>query len=199
MRKCCNLLLPLLMTMALFQSCESVKAFLAKDLEEEDFSMGELYVDEYVKEVPYVPVASEEARRSGNVNALGMERKENDNEQLYNAIQEWMGTPYKYGGTTKAGVDCSAFVGNIVRQVYKINLHRVANDMLQDVTVVSKDELREGDLVFFTNSKGRVSHVGIYLRDGMFAHSSTSRGVIISRLSDTYWNKHFHQGGRLHL
>lgn len=199
MRKCCNLLLPLLMTMALFQSCESVKAFLAKDLEEEDFSMGELYVDEYVKEVPYVPVASEEARRSGNVNALGMDRKENDNEQLYNAIQEWMGTPYKYGGTTKAGVDCSAFVGNIVRQVYKINLHRVANDMLQDVTVVSKDELREGDLVFFTNSKGRVSHVGIYLRDGMFAHSSTSRGVIISRLSDTYWNKHFHQGGRLHL
>lgn len=161
--------------------------------------MGELYVDEYVKEVPYVPVASEEARRSGNVNALGMDRKENDNEQLYNAIQEWMGTPYKYGGTTKAGVDCSAFVGNIVRQVYKINLHRVANDMLQDVTVVSKDELREGDLVFFTNSKGRVSHVGIYLRDGMFAHSSTSRGVIISRLSDTYWNKHFHQGGRLHL
>lgn len=199
MRKCCNLLLPLLMTMALFQSCESVKAFLAKDLEEEDFSMGELYVDEYVKEVPYVPVASEEARRSGNVNALGMDRKENDNEQLYNAIQEWMGTPYKYGGTTKAGVDCSAFVGNIVRQVYKINLHRVANDMLQDVTVVSKDELREGDLVFFTNSKGRVSHVGIFLRDGMFAHSSTSRGVIISRLSDTYWNKHFHQGGRLHL
>lgn len=199
MRKCCNLLLPILMTMALFQSCESVKAFLAKDLEEEDFSMGELYVDEYVKEVPYVPVASEEARRSGNVNALGMDRKENDNEQLYNAIQEWMGTPYKYGGTTKAGVDCSAFVGNIVRQVYKINLHRVANDMLQDVTVVSKDELREGDLVFFTNSKGRVSHVGIYLRDGMFAHSSTSRGVIISRLSDTYWNKHFHQGGRLHL
>ena len=199
MRKCYNLLLPLLMTMALFQSCESVKAFLAKDLEEEDFSMGELYVDEYVKEVPYVPVASEEARRSGNVNALGMDRKENDNEQLYNAIQEWMGTPYKYGGTTKAGVDCSAFVGNIVRQVYKINLHRVANDMLQDVTVVSKDELREGDLVFFTNSKGRVSHVGIYLRDGMFAHSSTSRGVIISRLSDTYWNKHFHQGGRLHL
>lgn len=199
MRKCCNLLLPILMTMALFQSCESVKAFLAKDLEEEDFSMGELYVDEYVKEVPYVPVASEEARRSGNVNALGMDRKENDNEQLYNAIQEWMGTSYKYGGTTKAGVDCSAFVGNIVRQVYKINLHRVANDMLQDVTVVSKDELREGDLVFFTNSKGRVSHVGIYLRDGMFAHSSTSRGVIISRLSDTYWNKHFHQGGRLHL
>ncbi len=199
MRKFCSLLFPLLATLALMQSCESVKAFLAKDLEEEDFTMGELYVDEYVKEVPFVPVVSEEARRSGNVNALGLERREGDNEQLYSAIQEWMGTPYKYGGTTKSGVDCSAFVGNIVRQVYKINLHRVANDMLQDVTVVSKNELREGDLVFFTNSKGRVSHVGIYLRDGMFAHSSTSRGVIISRLTDTYWSKHFHQAGRIRL
>lgn len=199
MRKFCSLLFPLLVTLALMQSCESVKAFLAKDLEEEDFTMGELYVDEYVKEVPFVPVVSEEARRSGNVNALGLERREGDNEQLYSAIQEWMGTPYKYGGTTKSGVDCSAFVGNIVRQVYKINLHRVANDMLQDVTVVSKNELREGDLVFFTNSKGRVSHVGIYLRDGMFAHSSTSRGVIISRLTDTYWSKHFHQAGRIRL
>ena len=199
MRKFCSLLFPLLATLALMQSCESVKAFLAKDLEEEDFTMGELYVDEYVKEVPFVPVVSEEARRSGNVNALGLQRREGDNEQLYSAIQEWMGTPYKYGGTTKSGVDCSAFVGNIVRQVYKINLHRVANDMLQDVTVVSKNELREGDLVFFTNSKGRVSHVGIYLRDGMFAHSSTSRGVIISRLTDTYWSKHFHQAGRIRL
>lgn len=199
MRKFCSLLFPLLATLALMQSCESVKAFLAKDLEEEDFTMGELYVDEYVTEVPFVPVVSEEARRSGNVNALGLERREGDNEQLYSAIQEWMGTPYKYGGTTKSGVDCSAFVGNIVRQVYKINLHRVANDMLQDVTVVSKNELREGDLVFFTNSKGRVSHVGIYLRDGMFAHSSTSRGVIISRLTDTYWSKHFHQAGRIRL
>ena len=187
------------MTMALFQSCESVKAFLAKDLEEEDFSMGELYVDEYVKEVPYVPVASEEARRSGNVNALGLERREGDNEQLYSAIQEWMGTPYKYGGTTKSGVDCSAFVGNVFRQVYKVNLHRVANDIQQDVTPVEKNELREGDIVFFTNSKGRVSHVGIYLRDGMFAHASTSRGVIISRLSDTYWSKHFYRCGRVRL
>ena len=146
-----------------------------------------------------MPVASEEARRSGNVNALGLERREGDNEQLYSAIQEWMGTPYKYGGTTKSGVDCSAFVGNVFRQVYKVNLHRVANDIQQDVTPVEKNELREGDIVFFTNSKGRVSHVGIYLRDGMFAHASTSRGVIISRLSDTYWSKHFYRCGRVRL
>jgi len=193
-----RLLLPLLClaTLLLFASCESVKRFINQDLEEEDFTMGELYADEYVKEVPYVPTPSAEARRSGNVNALGIEREPGDNEELYNAIQDWMGTPYRYGGTDKNGVDCSAFVGHIYRQVYGLNLHRVANDIQLDLDPVSKSQLSEGDVVFFTNSKGRVSHVGIYLKNGLFAHSSTSRGVIISRLDECYWSKHFHKGGR---
>lgn len=183
----------------LFSSCDALRGFLAKDLEEEDYSFGELYVDEYVKEVPYVPTPSPEAKAAGRVNGLGIERGPNDNEQLYKAIEAWMGTPYKYGGTTKEGVDCSAFVGHIYREVYKKNLHRVANDMQQDANLITKSELREGDLVFFVNSKGRVSHVGIYLKDGMFAHSSTSRGVIISRLDDSYWSKHFYKGGRVKI
>ena len=160
-------------------SCDSLKRFLAKDLEEEDFSLGELYVDEYVKEVPYIPTPSEEAVREGRVNALGIEREPGDNEALYDAIQTWIGTPYKYGGNDRKGVDCSAFVGHL------------------DADLISKSELREGDIVFFTNSKGKVSHVGIYLKNGMFAHSSTSRGVIISRLDDSYWRKHFYKGGRV--
>ena len=196
MRKHLFYLLLCLATASLATSCESIKRFLNKDLEEEDFSMGELYVDEYVKEVPYVPTPSAEARRSGNVNALGIEREPGDNEELYNAIQQWMGTPYRYGGTDKNGVDCSAFVGHIYREVYGVDLHRVSNDMQQDVTLISKSELREGDIVFFTNSKGRVSHVGIYLKNGLFAHSSTSRGVIISRLDDSHWRTHLYKGGR---
>ena len=196
MRKHLFYLLLCLATASLATSCESIKRFLNKDLEEEDFSMGELYVDEYVKEVPYVPTPSAEARRSGNVNALGIEREPGDNEELYNAIQQWMGTPYRYGGTDKNGVDCSAFVGHIYREVYGVDLHRVSNDIQQDVTLISKSELREGDIVFFTNSKGRVSHVGIYLKNGLFAHSSTSRGVIISRLDDSHWRNHFYKGGR---
>ena len=119
-----------------------------------------------------------------------------DNALLYNAIAAWIGTPYRYGGTTKAGVDCSAFVGHIYKEVYGIQLHRVADDMRKDFTLVSRSELAEGDVVFFTNSKGRVSHVGIYLKDGLFAHSSTSRGVIVSRLDDNYWSKHFYKGGK---
>lgn len=159
--------------------------------------MGELYVDEYVKEVPYVPTPSAEAKAEGRVNALGIEREEGDNEALYNAIQSWMGTPYQFGGSTKAGVDCSGFVSNIYQEVYQRTLHRVANDMQLDCILISRSELQEGDLVFFTNSKGRVSHVGIFLKNDLFAHSSTSRGVIISRLGDSYWSKHFYKGGRV--
>ena len=192
-----RLLTLLLAATLLFASCDTVKRFLSTDLEEEDYSLGELYVDEYVKEVPYVPTPSDEAKAEGRVNALGLERTEGDNETLYNAIQSWIGTPYQYGGTSKSGVDCSGFVGNIYQEVYHRTLHRVANDMQLDCELISKNELKEGDLVFFTNSKGRVSHVGIYLKDGIFVHSSTSRGVIISRLGDSYWSKHFYKGGRV--
>lgn len=183
----------LLCLSAMVVSCDTVKRIMSNDLEEEDYTVGELYVDEYVKEVPYV--ASEETRRKGNLNALGIERGPNDNEKLYDAIQRWIGTPYRYGGTDKNGVDCSAFVGHIYKEVYNIKLHRVANDIQKDVTLIDKNDLSEGDIVFFTNSKGRVSHVGIYLKEGLFAHSSTSRGVIVSRLNDSYWSKHFYKGG----
>lgn len=197
MRRNKLLYLLLVVSALLFTSCDAVRKFLAQDLEEEDYSVGELYVDEYVSEVPYRPEPSKEAVASGRVNALGIERDSGDNEALYSAIEGWIGTPYRYGGTTKDGVDCSAFVGHIVKDVYNIRLHRVANDIQQDADIIAKDDLQEGDVVFFTNSKGRVSHVGIYLKNGLFAHSSTSRGVIVSRLDDSYWSKHFYAGGRL--
>lgn len=197
MRRNKLLYLLLVVSALLFTSCDAVRKFLAQDLEEEDYSVGELYVDEYVSEVPYRPEPSKEAVASGRVNALGIERDPGDNEALYSAIEGWIGTPYRYGGTTKDGVDCSAFVGHIVKDVYNIRLHRVANDIQQDADIIAMDDLQEGDVVFFTNSKGRVSHVGIYLKNGLFAHSSTSRGVIVSRLDDSYWSKHFYAGGRL--
>jgi lipoprotein Spr len=151
-----------------------------------------------IAEIEVFPQYLEEYLTFANeVDRLSIEREPGDNEALYDAINEWMGTPYRYGGTDKNGVDCSGFVGNIYRQVYGRNLHRVANDMQQDAELVSRSQLREGDVVFFTNSKGRVSHVGIYLKNGLFAHSSTSRGVIISRLDDGYWSKHFYKGGRI--
>ena len=87
----------LLLSLLLFTSCEAVKNFLSRDLEEEDYSVGELYVDEYVSEVPYVPTPSAEAKAAGRVNALGIERAAGDNEQLYDAIEAWNMVEYLKG------------------------------------------------------------------------------------------------------
>lgn len=183
--------------------CESVKNFMARDLEDEDFIIGQLYVDERVDETPVIstPVKAKPKRKKADGtdcnNALGLQCDDDDNEALYAAVNRWLGVPYKYGGTDRKGIDCSAFVGTIYKEVYGKTLHRTSNDMLRDVNLIGKSQLREGDILFFTNSKGKVSHVGIYLKDGLFAHASTSQGVCVSKVDDSYWTKHFYKGGRV--
>jgi len=177
--------------------CETLRSFMARDLEDEDFIIGQLYADERVDEIPVIgqPVHVE-PRADECRNALGLECGDGENKKLYETVNSWLGVPYLYGGTSRDGIDCSAFVGEVYRTVYGIGLRRTCNDMLRDVNLITRDQLREGDLLFFTNSKGKVSHVGIYLRDGLFAHASTSNGVSVSNVDDGYWNKHFYKGGR---
>ena len=179
-----------------FSACESLRSFMARDLEDEDFIIGQLYADERVDETPVIsrPVATQPQTRT---NPLGLDSQQGENTKLYEVVNSWLGTPYKYGGTDRNGIDCSAFVGTVVKEVYGITLQRTANDMLRDVKLIPRTQLREGDLLFFTNSKGKVSHVGIYLKDQLFAHSSTSNGVSVSRLDSKYWSLHFYKGGRL--
>lgn len=182
-----------------FSSCAYIKKMLHTDLEDEDFIISQLYQDELVQEVPYhpqttTPTTGKTKTKSASLSAL---RTAGSDATLYDAIDPWMGVPYKYGGTTKSGVDCSGFVGAVYKSAYGITLHRVARDMQQDVTFVERGDLQEGDILFFTNSKGNVSHVGIYLRDETFVHSSTSNGVILSQLNSTYWSQHFYKGGRV--
>lgn len=182
-----------------FSSCDTIKKFLATDLEEEDFIIGQLYADEYVEEAPYSPAHRNRTPNHSASTPTGkcpVEVTDKDNKSLYAAIDSWYGTPYLYGGCSKEGVDCSCFVGHIFDEVYGIKLHRVANDITQDVSFIPRSQLREGDILFFTNSNGKISHVGIYLKDDLFVHSSTSRGVMVSQLSSTYWDSHFYKAGR---
>ncbi len=188
----------------LISSCEAIKNFLAKDLDQsdEDWIIGKLYEDEYVKETPYQPASTSPAPLpTGGYNsasqALLSIRTASDDGALFDALLPWMGTPYKYGGSTKSGVDCSAFVGAIYRSRYKVNLHRTANDIQKDVEFVDKKNLKQGDILFFTNSNGKVSHVGIYLKDVTFVHSSTSNGVSLSRFDTGYWSKRLYRCGRV--
>lgn len=118
------------------------------------------------------------------------------NTALYNFIDEWWATRYHYGGSDKNGIDCSAFTGKLVSNIYGVTLPRTAADQYKETQRVSMADLAEGDLVFF-NTRGGVSHAGLYLGNGYFVHSSVNYGVTISSLTDGYYNKRFISGGRL--
>lgn len=125
-----------------------------------------------------------------------------DNIYLYNEGAKWLGTPHRYGGSTKRGVDCSGFVAIVYREIYGKQLARSSADMLKhNCKKVSREKLQEGDLVFFRTSKrgGRKTptHVGIYLKNGKFIHTSTSSGVIVSSLSEPYYQRTWIGGGRV--
>lgn len=110
------------------------------------------------------------------------------------AAKPWLGTPYKYGGSTKKGVDCSGFVMNMYQDVRGKAMPHNAARMYDMGKKVSRDELQEGDLVFF-GSLWKIDHVGIYLNGDRFVHASSSRGVMISPMEDNYWKPRF-QGAR---
>ena len=129
----------------------------------------------------------------------GIQITSRDNQTLYNTVAQWLGTPYRNGQNTMRGTDCSGFAGNIYRTVYRKNLARHTADILRlNCSRVTRQNLREGDLVFFaTGITKKVSHVGVYLKDGKFAHASTSSGVIISNLNEAYYRKRWVTGGRV--
>lgn len=120
------------------------------------------------------------------------------NKSLYSFIEEWYGTPYRLGGTAKSGIDCSAFVRELYDEVYNTELLRTSGEQFESsIYIADKSELKEGDLVFFKIRSRRISHVGIYLSNGRFVHASSSRGVIISDLSEAYWARYYAGGGRI--
>jgi cell wall-associated NlpC family hydrolase len=118
------------------------------------------------------------------------------NFSLLNFIEDWWGTDYRYGGTDKNGIDCSAFSGKLEQEVYNSSLPRTARDQYDVCQKIDAADLAEGDLVFF-NTRGGVSHVGVYLGNNYFVHSSTSNGVTISSLTEEYYSKRFIKGGRI--
>jgi lipoprotein Spr len=126
---------------------------------------------------------------------LNTEVERIQNISLYQNIDDWYGTPYQLGGTTKNGIDCSAFVQTIFLSAFAVTLPRMAKDQYKVTRRISRTELKEGDLLFF-NTRGGVSHVGIYLQNNKFVHASVS-GVMISDMFDPYYVKHFISAGRV--
>ncbi len=111
---------------------------------------------------------------------------------IMNEIEKLIGTPYKYGGTTEKGFDCSGFVRAVYRDALGIDLPHSSAEMWKIGIPIEKDELCFGDILFFKTTKRKLpSHSAIYLGDGRFAHANIKHGVCITSMEKTYYKKRY--------
>lgn len=138
------------------------------------------------------PVSAATLRNSANY-----EGQVSKAEQIIDSAKQYIGVPYVWGGTSPNGFDCSGLVYYVFRQ-HGIYLNRTAATQYEHGVSVSKSNLQPGDLVFFANTyKAGISHVGIYVGNGQFIHASSSQGVTISYLSNSYWASHYYGARRV--
>jgi murein DD-endopeptidase / murein LD-carboxypeptidase len=161
----------------LFSSCRASRSNRKNEETTNVSSSGKVFATEYSRK-------------------LGVPVPETANQKLITQVYDWVGVPYKYGGNDKNGVDCSGLISNIFPLVYNLKVPRVSAQLYKAAVPVEKRQLREGDLVFFKINTAEVGHAGILLFEDYFVHASTSKGVMISRLGETYWSKYFVGGGR---
>ncbi len=121
-----------------------------------------------------------------------------EDRRLLRELKRWLGVPYRWGGCSGQGVDCSCLVREVYKKVYGTDMKRTVRTMLdqKDLEPVDQSELDFGDLVFFRTRGKRINHMGIYLADGAFVHASRSSGVRVSRLDAPYYRRGFARVGR---
>ena len=132
---------------------------------------------------------------STSASAASAERMAMISSALRDAGQPWLGTPYRWGGESRRGIDCSAFVRQFMRDNLGVDLPRATDGQQYEGLPVQKDDLLPGDLVFFRRRS--VRHVGVYLGDGDFIHASSSRGVTVSNLSEGYYERAYWMARRV--
>jgi len=114
-------------------------------------------------------------------------------QKLYQQHQSWRGTPYRFGGTNRTGIDCSAFVQLTFLELFNIQLPRTTGQQFYAGKKVARSDLQTGDLVFFRKGE----HVGIYLEDDKFLHASTRLGVTMSKMNNVYWSRYYWRAIRI--
>ncbi|OKP05601.1 bifunctional murein DD-endopeptidase/murein LD-carboxypeptidase [Xenorhabdus eapokensis] len=116
--------------------------------------------------------------------------------KILNQYADWKGVAYRLGGNTKRGIDCSAFVQRTFHDQFGMELPRSTSEQQNIGQTVSRSKLQAGDLVLFKTGAHR-RHIGIYIGNNQFVHASSSNGVIVSKLTDTYWSKRYYGARRV--
>ena len=177
-------ILVIVFALSTLASCKSKKATVAKGSPEFEWSE---------RSDRNKPIDREPSNSKDKVTSLRYSRSE-----LEDFLEEWWGVPHRMGGMTQNGVDCSGLVCVVYKDLYNDPFqYRRAQDIYTELEPIRRDdELEVGDLIFFRIGGVRIDHVGIYLGNGDFAHASSSKGVMVSNLSQDYWKKRFFRGGR---
>lgn len=134
----------------------------------------------------------------GNFVASKLGLKSKNESSLVEVAKTFLGVPYKFGGNTSAGLDCSALVKLVYEKATGVILPRVAAAQANLTTKIAKNDLKPGDLVFFNTRKAKYSHVGIYVGDDKFIHAPrTGAKVRVESMAQTYWEKRFNGAHRV--
>tara|TARA_R110002051_G_scaffold70735_1_gene127311 strand:- start:5874 stop:6437 length:564 start_codon:yes stop_codon:yes gene_type:complete len=137
-----------------------------------------------------------------DINSENPRNKNSKADAIVNTALEFSGTRYKFGGTTKKGMDCSGLV-YVAFNEYNISLPRISYEMAEEGKNIKVKDVIKGDLLFFKTSKKskKINHVGLVVSveddEIKFIHSTTSRGVIVSSLKEGYWNYAFVKANRI--
>ncbi|ACZ01479.1 C40 family peptidase [Streptobacillus moniliformis] len=110
--------------------------------------------------------------------------------KLFSAYDKWAGTKYIFGGVNHKGIDCSALTREVFRDVFGYELPRVSVDQVKKGRKIEKGEMKPGDLLYF-RPENRVNHVAVYIGNSLFINASSSKGVVLSSLNNSYWGKYF--------
>jgi hypothetical protein len=138
------------------------------------------------------PALEEKGEVEKRTQLFGREKEDNiDQAKMGSIIESYLGTPYKKGGASKRGMDCSGFVMKVYEEYAGFNLPHNTKKLFKLVKEVEKEKLRYGDLVFFSNYGSSPSHVGICIGKGKFVHSTEGYGVIVSSLEEEYYRKSY--------
>jgi cell wall-associated NlpC family hydrolase len=156
--------------------------------------------DEEIPDDKGIDISSVMGRLKSDNNETGIDADNSSlKEKMLMEIIKYLNTPYKYGGNSSNGIDCSAFTQTLYSNVLAIDLNRTAREQYkQGEEIDNREDLQFGDLVFF-NTRRRVKpgHVGIYIGDNLFAHASSKNGVIVSSLEQNYYSSRFMGGRRI--